>query len=323
MRVLYRFFCAKYFFHVSLQIKRVIILSKGKVIKITIYIDVIFLENIIMNSIILYATAIILKIKPKIIRIIISSIVGSIYAVITYITELTVYTSIISKSILAVVMVYIAFNSPRMKEMGKQVVIFYLTSFVFGGVTLYLVYFIKPQEIFLKNGLFVGEYVLKVIFLGAIMAFAIIKISFKFIKFKINSKDIYCKINVKINKKQIETIAMIDTGNLAKEPITNTPVVIVESSILHNSIPKSIIDNIDNILAGNLDLVPEEYIPRLRCIPFSSLGKNNGMLLGIKADEIIVEKEETKITRNVIIGIYNQSLTKRGEYRALIGLELI
>lgn len=276
-----------------------------------------------MNFLILYATSIILKIKPRIIRIIISSAVGSIYAVITYITELTIYTSIISKGVLAIVMIYIAFNSPKIKEMGKQVVIFYLTSFVFGGVALYLIYFIKPQEIFIKNGLFVGEYVLKVVFLGAIMAIAIIKISFKFIKFKINSKDMYCNIKLKINKKEIETIAMIDTGNLAKEPITNTPVVIVESSLLHSSIPQSIIDNIDNILAGNLDFVPEEYIPRLRCIPFSSLGKKNGMLLGIKADEIIVENEETKINRNVIIGIYDQSLTKRGEYRALIGLELI
>ena len=27
--------------------------------------------------------------------------------------------------------------------------------------------------------------------------------------------------------------------------------------------------------------------------------------------------------QNVIIGIYDKSLTKRGEYRALIGLELI
>lgn len=276
-----------------------------------------------MNFLILYATSIILKIKPRIIRIIISSAVGSIYAVITYITELTIYTSIISKGVLVIVMIYIAFNSPKIKEMGKQVVIFYLTSFVFGGVALYLIYFIKPQEIFIKNGLFVGEYVLKVVFLGAIMAIAIIKISFKFIKFKINSKDMYCNIKLKINKKEIETIAMIDTGNLAKEPITNTPVVIVESSLLHSSIPQSIIDNIDNILAGNLDFVPEEYIPRLRCIPFSSLGKKNGMLLGIKADEIIVENEETKINRNVIIGIYDQSLTKRGEYRALIGLELI
>lgn len=291
---------------------------------ITIYIDIVFFENLIMNSIIIYATSIILKLKLKLVRVIISSTIGSIYAIITYVTELSIYTSIISKIILAIVMVYIAFNPQNMKSMWKQVVIFYLTSFVFGGVALYLIYFIKPQDVFIKNGIFVGEYALKVIFLGAIMAFLIIKISIKFIKTKINVKDMFCKIKIRINGKEIETKAMIDTGNLAKEPITNTPVVIVESSLLEKILPKEILNNIDNILAGNLDGINEDYISKLRCIPFSSLGKQNGMLLGIKADEISVEKEEeNKTNNNVIIGVYDKSLTKRGEYRALIGLELI
>ena len=277
-----------------------------------------------MNSIIIYATSIILKFKPKMIRVVISSAIGSIYAIITYVTELSIYTSIISKGILAIVMVYIAFNPQNMKNMWKQLVIFYLTSFVFGGVALYLIYFIKPEDVFIKNGIFVGDYVLKAIFLGAIIAFIIIKISIKFIKTKINAKDMFCKIKIKLNGKEIETKAMIDTGNLAKEPITNTPVVIVESSLLEKVLPKEILNSIDNILAGKLDGVKEEYISRLRCIPFSSLGKQNEMLLGIKADEIVVEKEEeNKISKNVIIGVYERSLTKRGEYCALVGLDLI
>lgn len=297
-------------------------------IKITIYIDIIFLENLVMNSIILYATAIILKIKPKTIRVLISSAIGSTYAIITYITEIQIYTSIILKAILAVIMVYVAFNPQNIKKMWKQVAIFYLTSFVFGGVTLYLIYYIKPQEIFIKNGVFVGDYILKVIMLGAIVAFITIKISLKIIKTKINPKDMHCKIKIKLNEKIIETNAMIDTGNLAKEPITNTPVVIVESTLLENILPHKILNNIENILGGDLSQISEEiqekYISRLRCIPFSSLGKQNGMLLGIRVDEIQVETEDDKkISNNVIVGIYDKSLTKRGEYRALIGIELV
>ena len=225
---------------------------------ITIYIDIVFLENLIMNSIIIYATSIILKIKPKLIRVVTSSAIGSIYAIISYVTELSIYTSIISKGILAIVMVYIAFNPQNMKNMWKQLLIFYLTSFVFGGVALYLIYFIKPQDVFIKNGIFVGDYALKAIFLGAIIAFIIIKISIKIVKTKINAKDMFCKIRIKLNGKEIETKAMIDTGNLAKEPITNTPVVIVESSLLEKVLPKEILNSIDNILAGKLDGVKEE-----------------------------------------------------------------
>lgn len=281
-----------------------------------------------MNAIIIYASAIILKIKPKTIRIILASGIGSVYAITTYVTELHIYTSIISKVILSIIMVYVSFNPQSIKKLFKQVFIFYLTSFVFGGVALYLIYVIEPKNALIRNGMFVGDYVLKVIFLGAIVAFIIIKIAIKIIKTKINSKDMYCNIRIKISGQIVSTKAMIDTGNLAKEPITNIPVIIVESSLLYDILPKEILNNLDMILGGDLSKIPEkiqsQYMSKLRCIPFSSLGKQNGMLLGIKADEIEVEREEDKkITKNVIIGIYDKSLTKRGEYRALVGLDLI
>ena len=280
-----------------------------------------------MNSIILYATAIMLKIKPSIIRILISGAIGSLYAMIIYVTQFKIYESIITKIILSVIMVYIAFNPQNIKKLCKQILIFYLTSFIFGGVALYLIYFIKPQNVLIKNGLFAGKYVLKVILFGAIVAFVIIKLSIKIIKTKIQPKDMYCKVKLKINGKEIQTTAMIDTGNLVREPITNIPVIIVESSLMYDILPKEIINNLENILGGNLNDIPEEirniYIPKLRWIPYKSLGKENGMLLGIKIDGMEVEKEEIHKIQNVIVGIYDKSLTKRGEYRALVGIDMI
>ena len=280
-----------------------------------------------MNSIILYATAIMLKIKPSIIRILISGTIGSLYAMIIYVTQFKIYESIITKIILSVIMVYIAFNPQNIKKLCKQILIFYLTSFIFGGVALYLIYFIKPQNVLIKNGLFAGKYVLKVILFGAIVAFVIIKLSIKIIKTKIQPKDMYCKVKLKINGKEIQTTAMIDTGNLVREPITNIPVIIVESSLMYDILPKEIINNLENILGGNLNDIPEEirniYIPKLRWIPYKSLGKENGMLLGIKIDGMEVEKEEIHKVQNVIVGIYDKSLTKRGEYRALVGIDMI
>ena len=48
------------------------------------------------------------------------------------------------------------------------------------------------------------------------------------------------------------------------------------------------------------------------------------MLLGIKGEKLTINlNEETKVLDTVIIGIYNNSLTKRGEYRSLLGLEIL
>lgn len=294
----------------------------------TIYIDVVLIENLVMNYIILFATAVVLKLKIKQIRLISASLVGAIYTVISYISGLRIYANFFLKLILSVIIIYIAFNPKSLKKLLKFTLIFYLTSFVFGGAAFALIYVVKPQDLLKNNGLILSLNSLKIIAISATIAFIIIIIGFKVVKNKISAKDMYCDVEIKINNTQIETKAMIDTGNFLKEPITNTPVIVVEHTLLYECIPKEILNHLESILGGDFSEIPEnikeEYMPKLKVIPFSSLGKQNGMLLGIKAEMVIVKhEEEEKENANVIIGIYNKSLTKRGEYRALLGIEFM
>lgn len=289
----------------------------------TIYIDIVLLENLIMNFIILLATGLTLKEKIKSIRLILASLVGAIYSVISYLSILEIYQSMILKIILSIVIIYIAFNPQTMKKMWKDLIIFYLTSFVFGGAAFALIYIVKPQDILMKNGLFLGTYPLKTVFLGAIIAFIIIMVAFTVVKSKISKKDVFCEIEIGLNKKTIKTTAMIDTGNMLKEPITNTPVIVVEHTLLYECVPKEILNHLDELLGGDFGNVPEEikkeYVTKLKLIPFSSLGKQNGMLLGMKADFVEIKNGESEKKKDdIIIAIYNKSLTKRGEYRALL-----
>lgn len=82
-------------------------------------------------------------------------------------------------------------------------------------------------------------------------------------------------------------------------------------------------------MGGDFDelLIDEKfssYVSRFRMIPFSSLGKQNGLLLGIKADSvnILIDEQKETIT-NVIIGIYDKSFTKNGVYSAIFGLDIL
>lgn len=294
----------------------------------TIYIDIVIIENLIMNYIILCATGIVSKNKIRHLRLIMASLLGAIYSVVAYMKILEIYSNIVLKILLSVIIVYIAYNPQTVKKLWKTLVMFYLVSFVFGGVAFSLIYIIKPQDIIMKNGLFLGTYPLKTIILGAIVAFTIIIIAVKIIRKKFTTKDMICDIEIMLNNKKINTKALIDTGNMLKEPITNTPVVVVEKILLYECIPKEILNNINQIIGGDLEKIPQQiqsqYISKLKLIPFSSLGKQNGMLLGIKVQQIKIIKESEEITKeNIIVGIYQQSLTKNGEYQALMGMEFI
>lgn len=294
----------------------------------TIYVDVVLIENLIMNYIILFATGLILKVKIKHVRLILSSLLGAIYSIVAYTGVLKIYSSFILKIILSIIIVYVAYNPQSVKKMCKELLFFYLTSFVFGGAAFALIYIVKPQDILMKNGLFLGTYPLKTVILAAIVAFVVIITAFTIIKSKFTKKDMICKIEVKLNNKIIKTEALIDTGNMLKEPITNTPVVVMEHTLLYDCMPKEILNHLEEIMGGDFEKIPEKikniYISKLKLIPFSSLGKQNGMLIGIKPEYLkIIKEEQVDVKENVILGIYDKSLTKKGEYRALMGMEFV
>ena len=105
-------------------------------------------------------------------------------------------------------------------------------------------------------------------------------------------------------------------------------VFVLDIKMLEEVIPKNILDNIEKIITGKgheiIDDLDEEYKSRFKVIPFSSLGKQNGILLGFRVDKVIIEYEENEIEeQNVIIAIYNQTLSKYEKYTALIGIDLL
>ena len=295
----------------------------------TVYLDVVFLENVLMNYIIIFATGVVLKDECKKWRIFAGSLVGAVYTIVMYLNIIPIYSNFFMKLLLSIVIVYVAFKPRSVKRLIKDLVVFYLVSFVFGGCVFALMYFLKPQMAQIRNGVFVGAYPLKVAIIGGIVAFIFLQISFKIVKTKISKKDMIYTVEVNLNGKSTQVKALLDTGNLLKDPITSLPVVVIEQKSLSSVIPENVLNNIDKILGGDIDELTKDKefsktISRFRMIPFSSLGKQNGLLLGIKADNVnIISDEKTKIINNAIIGIYDKSFTKNGAYTAIFGLDML
>ena len=295
----------------------------------TVYLDVILIENLCMNYIILFATGYIMKLKIKQFRIIISSLIGGIYAIIAYMEIIPVYSNLISKIILSISMVYIAYYPKNVKLCLKELLLFYLVSFVFGGCAFALLYIIKPQNILMKNGVYIGTYPIKVAIIGALLGFILTYLAFKIIKGRITKKSVFYEITIFFKEKTVEVTAMLDTGNLLKDPISQMPVILIQKNKLSQIIPKNILDNLENVLGGGYSLnISEternEYFSKFKIIPFNSIGKQNGMLIGFKADKIQIDiNDNVEEVKNVIIGIYNGKFSKSEKYSALIGLDIL
>ena len=130
-------------------------------------------------------------------------------------------------------------------------------------------------------------------------------------------------LKIIIKEKEVSLKAIIDTGNFLKEPLTGNPVIIVEKDALKNVISENILNNLENIISGNFN-IEEKYLYKIKLIPFTALGTESGLLLGIKPDGISINYQEKNIQcNNVIIGIYEKKLSKSNKYNALIGIDII
>jgi len=327
----------------------------------TVYLDIVFIENICMNYIILYATVLLLKLNNKPFRILVGSVIGAIYAVLSVTKIFESYNSIFLKILISIIIIYVSADTKNFKSLFKAVLVFYFVSFTFGGIALALLYFVKPENILMRNGVYIGTYTIKIVLLGGIVGFILISVVYSIIKSKHSKKKKVCEIKFAMEGNEKQVKALIDSGNFLKEPITGVPVVVVETMYLFGIVPKEILENIDDIICGNLEFLTNleeenenigigkdydlneekvidevlmekkgfkvkekikieeqqseitKFLNKFRVIPFNSLGKENGLLLGIKADYLqIIENEEFEHQKieNIIIGLYDKKLSK-------------
>lgn len=159
------------------------------------------------------------------------------------------------------------------------------------------------------------------------ICFFLVKILCKLKKDTRIKEKILTPLSIFIEEKNISINALIDTGNLLCDPLTNLPVVITEYSALKNLLPNDLQKLLDtdetlNLSSMNEWIYKNNWFKRLRLIPYRALGNENDLILGFRPDSIKIG-DDNKKSNNVIIGICKQSLSKDNQFQALIGPELI
>lgn len=281
-----------------------------------VYADVVFIENLIINYVILYVTTLIKHIKISNFKILLSSICGSLYAVIS----ISIGDNIVCKLILSILMVFIIYPTKKIKKFLEVLVSFYLISITAGGAAIAILYLTNNYTIDAVNGVSIVNFPILISAIGLILGIFLIMNTINNLKSKISKKDIFYDIEIFIENKKTKIKALLDTGNMLKDPINQKPVIIVTNRSLKNILPKEILEDVNNILGGDKLGKLENFANRIKIIPFNSLGNEHGILVGIQSNKIIVDD---KVIKDVIIGIYEKEFSRRKKYDALIGIDLL
>lgn len=293
------------------------------------YLDVIWLDNLIMNFIILWVTLKFSKNKDSIWRLWLSSAIGAFYAVALFIPGFGILQKFPLKIALSLVMLIVAFKLRTFKDFFKLLGFFYVVTFVFGGAALGLYYFTNDVISIEKGAFIIKNYPIKNLVMVCIFIVILFRTIWMLIRVRISQAELLYKVEIQFDEKKVIVEALMDTGNTLMDPISQCPVLVVEFLKIKDVLPPEIRVIFDQFLENNLEVVTQimansSWIGRFRMIPFTSLGKPNGMLIGFKPDSVrVLVHEDWRRIERIIIGIYNNKLTKDKHYQALIHPEIV
>ncbi len=290
-----------------------------------VYIDVLFITNLLINIILLYVTGKLSVIRINKIRIFLSAALGSIYSVFMFFPNLSVFYSKAAKILSAFALVALSYNIKGVRLYIKTLGIFYIVTLCFGGGVFALFYLTgigSRMGAIIKNGILYFNLPWQILFASVITSYIIISIVWKNVTRKAANINSYIDLVIFCYDRQVPIRALIDTGNSLKDPISQFPVIVTEYEYLKEVLPDSFSKALENSCEEFEDL--NFVTDKLRIIPYSSLGKEKGMLLGFRPDSVLADINEcTHHVENVIIGISKIKLSKDGDFHALVNPEAI
>ncbi|HHY47204.1 MAG TPA: sigma-E processing peptidase SpoIIGA [Firmicutes bacterium] len=167
-------------------------------------------------------------------------------------------------------------------------------------------------------------------FIGAIGSILVVaELGWGLVHRRIREWLFFVPIEIWFGDKHISVNALIDTGNRLRDPITGAPVIILEYTAIASILPEAVRRAFMAFDSGDLGSTSEFILSsvwssRFRLIPFSSLGREKGMLVGFRADMIkVLEGRQGLISRNAVVGIHTRALSPEGGFEALLHPEIL
>ncbi|WP_250277319.1 sigma-E processing peptidase SpoIIGA [[Clostridium] colinum] len=290
--------------------------------QIEVYIDVLFFINFIMVYFIFFIVNKLNKNKTSLKKIALGAFLATILYILTII--FVPYNKILSIFIIFfifIISIIISFKPKNIKEFSKLFLMVNIVAFCIGGGSIAIFYYTNFNY-FLNFTL--QNLPLKFLIISIICTYIIIKIFLSWYKRIFLKKQSFYNITLYKNNTNVSLNALLDTGNTLKEPITKKPVIIAEFVALKPILPENLkvifYEKQENDLYKLMEL---GHTADIRLIPFKSVGKENGMLIGIKIDKLEIDTENKIILKDAIVAISNFNLSNDNFYNALLNPELI
>ncbi|MDP4118646.1 MAG: sigma-E processing peptidase SpoIIGA [Bacillota bacterium] len=231
---------------------------------ITVYIDMLFAVNLLMDYLLLTLTGWLCG-RAKWYRTLLGALLGTGYSTAAFFVSMGVICSFAVKVFVAVLMLIITFGVEGKRKLIKRTGIFFIVSFVAGGIVFAA--FLSGNALISNGTVYFSATLRRLIFAGAVTYGAVRVVCACLGKFAVTRVS-EVTLKIYLEEKIVEMRALSDTGNCLCEPLSGLPVCIIERRRFEQ-------------LCG--ESKKEKYL-----IPYRTVDNTDGMMEGIRPDKVVI-----------------------------------
>jgi stage II sporulation protein GA (sporulation sigma-E factor processing peptidase) len=258
---------------------------------------VIWALNLLFDSLLLYLTAIFLKRKISLRRILAGGFVGSMIILLSF-TPLNVYSSHpISKLMFSILMVLITFGFKRFTFFIKALFTLYVSTFLIGGALMGAHYFIQydselTTKVLTSSVKGFGDPISWIfVLIGFPVAWHFSRKNIESMEMTKIQFDQIVKVTIKIESETLILNGLVDSGNQLYDPMSKMPVMFVSIKDQLDMVSESIRElagDPELIIQGNTEF-PVEWQNRFRIVPTRVIGQEHQLIIAVKPESILIE----------------------------------
>ena len=263
---------------------------------VLVYIERVFIINLVLNVFILILTAKTLKLSATWIRILIGGAIGAFGYCIALIIPVSYPVKVLVGLIpVSFLMAKLTYKSQGIKNVLRQTGFLFVYAFLTGAMMLFL-----QRQIPI-----IGLYADKVLII-LILGYAVFAVTDLLLKiYQRHQDNVFLEVIIPCADETEVVTALVDSGNGLIEPISKKPVAILEEAVWERLKPL---------------MRPE----KTKVIPYHNIGTTNGLMTGYELDEIYIgQSGQLGRYESVIVAVGPGKISGNGEYQMILNPELL
>ncbi len=288
--------------------------------KPVVYIDVLFFLNFIINSVLFLLTGIILSQRVKILRLMGTSALASVYTVLVFMPSMSFLVSGLGKIVFSGVFIRLLFGKMRFGKLVKDTLIFLTLSFGLAG-TVFALFFLTGLGAKMGAVMSGGEFYFNIdityLLSGATLFYLLVAVFSENCKTVLPECELIKETVLENKGKKVAFRVLVDTGCHLKEPVSARPVIIVPLSLgrkicecpiaLKNFFEKG--KKQENFMEDGLKI-----------IPFYTVAGQWEIMPGFEAEGLVIDGK-TYETKDFVVAVTEYSLSDN--FDGIINPELL